>query len=135
MKKLLTVEDYMATKLLTLKANDTIYHTIGFLLKHKISGAPVVDDNNKLIGIISEKDCLKLIAKGGSYNLHEVQVVDYMTKKVDTISPEMDVYYAAGKFLKHPYRRLPVVEGGKLVGQISRRDVLRAIKENIKPVK
>ena len=131
MIKPITVKDYMATNLLTLKADATIYHAVEFLLKHHISGAPVVDDNYKLIGIISEKDCLKLIAKGGSFNLYDVTVADYMTKEVDTIPPEMDIYYVAGIFLKHPYRRLPVVENDKLVGQISRRDILLAIKENI----
>lgn len=135
MIKTLTVKDYMATDLLTLKADDSIHYTIEFLLKYKISGAPVVDDDNKLIGIISEKDCLKLIAKGGTTNLHNVNVNDYMTKEVDIIPPEMDIYYAAGIFLKHAYRRLPVVEKGKLVGQLSRRDILLAIKENIHPAK
>lgn len=55
-----------------------------------------------------------------------------MTTEVETISPDMDLYYAAGLFLKRNYRRFPVVEDSVLVGQISRRDILRAIHYHLK---
>jgi len=133
MKNSPCIKDYMATTLFTLKATASIYDAVDFLLKNKISGAPVVDGKNKLIGLISEKDCLRLMTKGVQHNEPKVNVADFMTTKVDTITPEMDIYYAAGIFLKNAYRRFPVVDKqGKMVGQISRRDILRAIKENIK---
>jgi CBS domain-containing protein len=73
------------------------------------------------------------MAKGLDNNIPKVNVADFMTTKVDTILPEMDIYFAAGIFIKNTYRRFPVVDkNGKLVGQISRRDILRAIHENIK---
>lgn len=123
----------MATSLLTLNPKKNIFEAIKFLLDNKISGAPVVDDGNQLLGLISEKDCLKLMAKGLDNNIPKVNVADFMTTKVDTILPEMDIYFAAGIFIKNTYRRFPVVDkNGKLVGQISRRDILRAIHENIK---
>ena len=126
------VKDYMVRSPLTIKANTHIYEAIEFLLNHKISGAPVVDNNNKLIGIISEKDCFKLITKGkDNQPPDKVKVADFMTRRVETIFPDKDIYYAANIFLNKDYRRLPVVEKGKLVGQISRRDVLRAIKETL----
>ena len=133
MKKPPLIKDYMATTLLTLKPNTNIFDAIKFLLKNKISGAPVVDGRNRLLGLISEKDCLKLMAKGLDHKIPKINVADFMTTKVDTILPEMDIYFTAGIFIKNVYRRFPVVDkNGKLVGQISRRDVLRAIHENIK---
>lgn len=133
MKKPPLIKDYMATTLLTLKPKTNIFEAIKFLLDNRISGAPVVDDENQLLGLISEKDCLKLMAKGFDNEIPKVNVADFMTTKVDTILPEMDIYFAAGIFIKNIYRRFPVVDkNGKLIGQISRRDILRAIHENIK---
>ena len=133
MKKPPLIKDYMATTLLTLKPKANIFDAIKFLLDNKISGAPVVDENNRLLGLISEKDCLKLMAKGFDHKIPKINVADFMTTKVDTILPEMDIYFAAGIFIKNVYLRFPVVDkSGELVGQISRRDILRAIHENIK---
>ena len=101
MKKPPVIKDYMATSLLTLKPTKNIFEAIKFLLDNKISGAPVVDDENQILGLISEKDCLKLMAKGLDNNIPKVNVVDFMTTKVDTILPEMDIYFAAGIFIKN----------------------------------
>ncbi len=131
MNKMPLIRDYMATPALTLKPDQSIYEAMEFFLDHKISGAPVVDDDNKILGVISEKDCLKLVAKDTDHHPWDVNVADFMTKKVICILPDMDIYYAAGIFLNNVYRRLPVVENDKVIGQLSRRDVLRAIKDNI----
>lgn len=133
MKKTPVVKDYMTGSLLTIKANTGIYKAIEFLLNNKISGAPVVDNNNKLLGVISEKDCFQLITKGKDNKPPDkVKVADFMTRRIETILPGKDIYYAANIFLKKDFRRLPVVENGRLIGQISRRDVMMAIKDNMK---
>ena len=133
MKKPPAIKDYMATTLLTLKPSTNIFDAVKFLLDNKISGAPVVDENNRLLGLISEKDCLKLISKGFDNKVPKINVADFMSTKVDTILPDMDIYFAAGIFLKNVFRRFPVVDKkGKLVGHISRRDVLQAIHDTIK---
>lgn len=126
------VEDYMAKDLLTLSPETDIYDAVSFLLKHKISGAPVVNKEKNMVGILSEKDCLRLLTRGVNNKAPQGPVSSFMTKNVVTIPPNMDIYYAAGIFMKNYYRRLPVVENGKLVGQISRRDLLRAIKEKLR---
>jgi CBS domain-containing protein len=120
--------------LITFRPDQEINEVIDIIIEKKISGAPVLDADRKLVGIISEKDCLRLIVDQAYHNLPLLspKVSDYMTKKVKTLSPDSDVVTAANEFLNSPVRRLPVVENGTLLGQVSRRDILRAAK-NIKP--
>ena len=123
------VKNYMTTDLITLKDEMDVYFAIGLLLKNNISGAPVIDNNDNLSGILSEKDCLRVFANGSFYNMPGGEVSRFMTKVVATVEPNTDLFSVADIFLKHNYRRMPVVKGKKLVGQISRRDVLRAIQD------
>ncbi len=121
------IAEFMATDLFTLSPETDIRTAVDFLLEHRISGAPVVDEQGVLIGVISEKDCLRLLAKGDDHQRASGTVADFMMREPATIPSDMDVYFAAGVFLTRPYRRFPVVDDGKLVGQVSRRDILRAI--------
>ena len=123
------VGKYMTTRLITLSEDLDVYFAINLLLKNKISGAPVINDKNELVGILSEKDCLRVFANGSFHNMPGGLVNNFMTKAVATVYPEMDLFMVADIFLKHNYRRMPVVSGKKLVGQISRRDVLCAIQD------
>ena len=123
------VKNYMTTNLITLQDEMDVYFAIGLLLKNNISGAPVIDNNNNLSGILSEKDCLRVFANGSFHNMPGGEVSRFMTKVVATVEPNTDLFSVADIFLKHNYRRMPVIKGKKLVGQISRRDVLRAIQD------
>ncbi len=123
------VKTYMTTRLITLRKDMDVYFAIGLLLKNNISGAPVIDHNNNLCGILSEKDCLRIFANGSFYDMPGGSVSQFMTNVVLTVEPNSDLFSVADKFLKHNFRRMPVVQGKKLVGQISRRDVLRAIQD------
>ncbi len=116
--------------LITFSPDQDINEVIDIIIEKKISGAPVLDDAGKLAGIISEKDCLRIIVDQAYHNLpyNSPKVSDYMTKQVKTLSPDSDVVEAATAFLNTPIRRLPVVDNGTLIGQISRRDILRAAK-------
>jgi CBS domain-containing protein len=107
-----------------------VYFAIGLLLKNNISGAPVIDNDNNLCGILSEKDCLRIFANGSFYDMPGGSVSQFMTDVVLTVEATSDLFSVADKFLKHNFRRMPVVKGKKLVGQISRRDVLRAIQDS-----
>lgn len=120
--------------LITFSPEDDINEIIDIIIDKKISGAPVLDQSGKLVGIISEKDCLRIIVDQAYHNLpyNSPKVSDYMTKNVKTLSTTSDVVEAASVFLNTAVRRMPVIEGGTLVGQISRRDILRAAK-NINP--
>jgi len=122
------VKDHMSTNLVTFKENETIDHVLELLTKRKISGAPVVDHDGRLIGIISEVDCLKEIIKGKYSNTPNFPgtVGEHMTRDVITLSPEMTLFDAAQKFLELKIRRFPVLSDGRLIGQISLSDVIRA---------
>lgn len=131
-----SIVNYMVKRkdLITFSPNDDINKIIDIIIDKKISGAPVLDEGGKLVGIISEKDCLRIIVDQAYHNLpyNSPKVSDYMTKNVKTLSPDSDVVEAATLFLDSPVRRMPVVDNGTLIGQISRRDILRAAK-NINP--
>ncbi|MDG1805018.1 CBS domain-containing protein [Flavicella sp.] len=122
------VSKYMTTKLITFKADQSVLEVMELLIKNKISGGPVVNDNNQLLGIISEGDCMKQIAESGYYNvpMNDVKVEDHMVKDVETITSGMSIFDVASLFYKSKRKRFPVVDNGELVGQISRRDVLKA---------
>ncbi len=126
------VSKYMAKDLITFSPDQTIQEVINIMLERKISGGAVLNEKNELVGLISERDCLKLIFDN-AYNsrMHDDRkVADYMTSPVDTVSINANIAEVADKFLKKTYRRFPVVDDkGKLMGQVSRRDILRAVKE------
>lgn len=123
----ISVKDFMAQKLVVFKPDMDIYNAIDELVKAGISGAPVVDEDGKLIGIISQKDCLRVLANGVFHDNPAGTVDQYMTEAVMSIGSDMDIFTVADLFLNNVYRRIPVVDDGYVVGQISRRDVLRAI--------
>jgi len=124
----ITVSDYMSKNLTTFKPNQSVLEVMTILIKNKISGGPVVNDNYELVGIISEGDCIKQISESRYYNqpMEDVKVEHHMAKNVETIDGNMNVFDAANKFLESKHRRFPIVENGKLVGQISQKDVLIA---------
>jgi len=125
----LKVEDYMATELIAAHPEMETYEAIQLLLKHEISGMPVVDDAGKLVGVLSERDCLETLADSRYHELPTALVKDLMTKDVVTVGPNTSILEVSNLFVDHRFRRFPVIDGDKLVGQISRRDVLRAIQE------
>jgi CBS domain-containing protein len=118
--------DFMAKSLVTLGPKTDIFSAIDILLRNRISGAPVIDEDKKLIGMLSEKDCLRVFASGAYHQGAGGIVSDYMSTKLTTVSPEDDLFKVAEVFLKNSFRRLPVMDNGVLVGQVSRRDVLEA---------
>jgi len=124
-----TVAEFMTVKLTTFKPTQTVGEVVKILIDKKLSGGPVTDENGGLIGIISEGDCLKEAVRGKYSNSpnNSGTVADHMVREVITISPDLHVLDAADKFLRSRVRRFPVVKDGVLLGQISQRDVLRAV--------
>ena len=125
----ISVADYMARKLITFHPGQSMHEVVETLLKHKISGGPVVNDQNELVGVISEGDCLKEVVKGKYDNMPILSgcVADHMACHVITVHPELNIFEAAKMFLEKRLRRFPVVLNGKLTGQISQKDVMKAV--------
>tara|TARA_A100001035_G_scaffold271094_1_gene258877 strand:- start:583 stop:987 length:405 start_codon:yes stop_codon:yes gene_type:complete len=122
-----TVKDFMATNLITFLPQTPIEVAIGTFLKNKISGAPVINEKNELIGVISEKDCMRTLMEYSYHNDLGGLVEDYMSEKLEKINVYDTISQVADKFIQSRCRRFPVMDGNRLVGQISRRDILRAI--------
>jgi CBS domain-containing protein len=124
----LKVSDYMTTKLITFTPNQSIESVMQAIIKHRISGGPVVNEKNELVGVISEGDCIKQISESRYYNMpmQDQTIEKHMAVNVETIDGNMNIFDAANKFLDAKRRRFPIVENGKLVGQISQKDVLKA---------
>lgn len=125
------VRDVMCKDLITFKPEQSVEEVIDTLIRNKISGGPVVNDKNELVGIISEGDCLKQISESRYYNMpmENDTVEKRMIKDVETIDGNMNVLDAANKFLESRRRRFPIVEDGKLIGQISQKDILKVAME------
>jgi len=120
----------MAKKLITFKPDTNVLSAINTLLEQEISGAPVVDDDGNLVGVLSEKDCMRTILESTYHNEMGELVSELMSKDVETVDVNASIIDVAGKFLESRFRRFPVVDhDGFLVGQISRRDILRAIEK------
>ncbi|HET8886249.1 MAG TPA: CBS domain-containing protein [Salinimicrobium sp.] len=122
------VSDYMSKNLITFREDQKVAEVMESLTVNKISGAPVVNEDHELVGIISDGDCMKQISESRYFNMPigDMLVKDYMSTDIATITPEANIFDVASLFYKHDCRRFPVIENGKLIGQISRKDILTA---------
>jgi CBS domain-containing protein len=122
------VKDYMSGRLVTFSPDTDVLDAIHELIEHRIAGAPVVDDHGNLVGMLSELDCMKIALSAGYHGEMGGPVSDYMTTETVTIGAEMSILDLAQLFVESGFRRYPVVTtDNRLIGQISRRDVLRAL--------
>ena len=122
----------MTTSLITFRPEESILVAISRLMKNSVSGGPVVDAEGRLVGVLSELDCLRMLASDEFYQEEQEEgalVGQFMTSGGKTIPPDLGIYAIAHYFLTTPVRRLPVIDHDLLVGQISRRDVLRGMEE------
>lgn len=121
------IRDCMTRDLVTLAPGTEINRAMQILLDKRISGAPVLDGNGFLVGVLSKKDCLRAALQASYWRDWGSTVADHMTRDPETLPADMDIVSAAEAFLASPYRRFPVLDQGQLVGQVSRADILRAL--------
>ncbi len=127
MTRIPVVDDYMATTLYTFLPTDNIHSAARTLLDKRLSGAPVVDRDERLVGMLSKKDCLQVVYNASYHQDWGGSVEEYMSADPETIESGTDIIEAADRFVRSRFRRFPVLSGGRLVGQISRTDILRAL--------
>ena len=127
MPRSMLVKDHMATELVTLHPDMEILRAAQLLISCDISGAPVLDQHGRLVGILTERDCMKVALHAGYHGEPGGLVRDYMTADPVAVSPDDTILELAERFVGEKYRRYPVLDGGRLVGVISRRDVMRAM--------
>ena len=124
------IRTYMTRELITLTPEMEINRAMNLLIDNRISGAPVLDANANLVGMLSQKDCLKAALHASYYREWGDTVADYMSDRPEALDADLDLVEAAEAFLASSFRRFPVMSEGRLVGQISRSDLLRALSGN-----
>lgn len=117
-----TAKDIMTSTVITAKEDMFVTDVMKLLLRWHISGVPVVDNDGMLLGIITEHDVMNFALSGDAASTKASEV---MTKKVETYTPDTLVVEIVNHFASQQIRRVPVVENGKVVGIISRRDIVR----------
>ena len=119
---MLKAKDVMVKDVITISPEATLAQAIKTLISKGISGMPAVDSTGKMVGLISEKDILNCAFSG---NLNNTKVADVMTKNVVTFSPDTDIDKIALAIGERQFRRVPIVDKDKVVGIVSRRDIIK----------
>ena len=140
--------DVMVTDVIAVRPQDTVRDAAAVLLERRVSAAPVVDDDGRLVGIVSEGDLMRRVEIGTDrrrswwlefltapetraqeyVKAHARKVADVMTKNVVTATEDMPLREIATLLEKNGIKRVPVLRGGKVVGIVSRRNILQAFR-------
>jgi CBS domain-containing protein len=140
--------DIMTTEVVSVRPGASVFEAATLLTRHHVSGLPVVDDDGKVVGVVSEGDLLHRVETGtgkpqrtwlgeflhstrklASEYLKEnaVLVHDIMTDNVISVSPATELSEIADLLERHHIKRVPVLAQGKLVGIVSRANLIRAL--------
>lgn len=120
--------DFMNDHVLSFSTDSEIEAAVQKLIHKGYSGAPVVDENGKLVGVLSEVDCLRVLSQAAYEGWPQGTVGEHMTKEVEDITPSTDLFAISGKFTNGKHRRFPVVDANhRLLGLVTRRDLLGAL--------
>jgi len=114
--------DIMTTNVITAKKNMVLTDIIALLLRWHISALPIVDDEDNMVGIVSEIDLVNLTFDG---NAADTIAEEVMVTDIVSFSPNTELADLVQSFSKRHLRRVPIIDKGKVVGIVSRRDILR----------
>jgi len=123
----ITVADYMSKRIITVTKETHVIDAVKKLLDNKVTSAPVVDEQGRLIGVFSEKDSIKAFLESVYNQGMSGKVGDHMTMGTISVDADSSIVELAEKFDHSSVRSFPVFDDGKFVGMISRTDVLKAL--------
>jgi predicted transcriptional regulator len=124
------VKDYMQGNVQAIPADASVREVVEHLLKWNVTGAPVVDSAMRVIGFVSEQDCMKEMLNSAFYAENSASVTNIMRRDVLSVTPDTSILEIAETMLGNKPKNYPVIEHGKLVGLINRRYILQALKQH-----
>ncbi len=125
------VKDYMQSNVPALRDTANVKEVVDHLLNLGVTGAPVIDNREHVVGFVSEQDCMKEMLNSAFYHEETALVTKIMRTDVLTVTPETSILEIAETMLGNKPKNFPVVAGGKLVGLINRRQILQALNKHI----
>jgi CBS domain-containing protein len=130
-QRILSARDIMSSKGIVLRPDMSLFKAMPIFIKNDLTGCPVTDPRGRLLGILSELDCMKIITSDAFHadedHTGDILVEHFMTTDCQSVTPELGIFRIAQIFFEHTLRRLPVVENDVLIGQVTRADVLKGI--------
>ncbi len=126
-----SMKDFMSINPVTFRPDTDIFEALHVILEREITGATVVDEDNQVVGVVSEMDLLKAFEEISYYNEGTGTVDQFMVTKVETIDLRLNIFDAAKRLRELKRRRMPVVENGKFVGEVSARSLLQKLKDSM----
>lgn len=129
MDKVPIVQDVMEETVFSFTPDTCVFEAMDKLIAKKRAGAPIIDEEGRLVGFLTEKDCLRLLAVSHQYNMTGRTVADIMSEIKESLNPNLDILSASSQFLACNFAVLPVIDGDKLVGSVSRLNMLQAIQK------
>ncbi len=127
MLRSMLAKDYMSKNVVTLNPEMPVLQAVHTLIRHDISGAPVLDKHGRLVGVFSERDCMSVAMQADYHGIPVGLVGDFMSANPQSVEPGESILKVAQLFINGRFHRYPVLDNGRLIGVISRRDVMRAM--------
>jgi CBS domain-containing protein len=121
------VRDYMSRDVVTVRPATGIMQLVHLLTAREVAGAIVTDDDNMVLGIITERDCISVAIQAGYFDEPGGTVAEFMQRNVEAFGADDSLLDVAQGMVGSSHRLFPVTDNGRLIGMLSRRDVLRAL--------
>ena len=121
----------MTTNTAKVQCGTSLVEVVAILTAHQLNAAPVVNGDDQVIGLVAESDCMQALISGSYYCDKPALVNDVMTKTAVVIAPQDSIIDVAIRMAADKFSVYPVVDNDKLVGVLSRRNILRVLAQQL----